>query len=84
MRLKRLQAEVQAERDALLDSQRQKEQLFEFIVHDLHDHLAGRHRLHDGNADRLLLHAIGEGARDVEREIGRWRRLRMILTRARY
>jgi signal transduction histidine kinase len=35
MRLKRLQAEIQAERDALLDSQRQKEQLFEFIVHDL-------------------------------------------------
>ncbi len=35
LRLKRLQAEVQAERDALLDSQNQKEQLFAFIVHDL-------------------------------------------------
>jgi two-component system, sensor histidine kinase and response regulator len=35
MRLKRLQAEIHAERDALLDSQKQKEQLFQFIVHDL-------------------------------------------------
>lgn len=40
MRLKRLQAEIQAERDALLDSQKQKEQLFEFIVHDLKNPLA--------------------------------------------
>lgn len=35
MRLKRLQAEVLAERDALLDAQKQTEQLFGFIVHDL-------------------------------------------------
>jgi two-component system, sensor histidine kinase and response regulator len=35
MRLKRLQAEIQAERDALMDLQKQREQLFEFIVHDL-------------------------------------------------
>ena len=35
MRLKRLQAEIHAERDALLESHKQKEQLFEFIVHDL-------------------------------------------------
>jgi signal transduction histidine kinase len=35
MRLKRLQAEVLAERDNLLDLQKQREQLFEFIVHDL-------------------------------------------------
>lgn len=35
MRLKRLQAEIHAERDALLESHKQKEQLFQFIVHDL-------------------------------------------------
>ncbi len=35
MRLKRLQAEIQEERDNLLDLQRQREQLFQFIVHDL-------------------------------------------------
>ena len=35
MRLKRLQAEINAERDALLESQKQQKQLFEFIVHDL-------------------------------------------------
>jgi signal transduction histidine kinase len=40
MRLKRLQAEIHAERDALLDSQKQKEQLLEFIVHDLKNPLA--------------------------------------------
>lgn len=40
MRLKRLQAEVQAERDNLLDLQKQREQLFEFIVHDLKNPLA--------------------------------------------
>lgn len=40
MRLKRLQAEVHAERDALLDSQKQKEQLLQFIVHDLKNPLA--------------------------------------------
>jgi two-component system, sensor histidine kinase and response regulator len=40
MRLKRLQAEIQAERDALIDAQKQREQLFEFIVHDLKNPLA--------------------------------------------
>ncbi|WLT33283.1 hybrid sensor histidine kinase/response regulator [Geothrix sp. PMB-07] len=40
MRLKRLQAEVQAERDNLLDLQKQREQLFEFIVHDLKNPLS--------------------------------------------
>lgn len=35
MRLKRLQAEIQEERDNLLDLQQQREQLFQFIVHDL-------------------------------------------------
>jgi signal transduction histidine kinase len=40
MRLKRLQAEVLAERDNLLDLQRQREQLFAFIVHDLKNPLS--------------------------------------------
>jgi signal transduction histidine kinase len=40
MRLKRLQAEIQAERDSLLELQKQREQLFEFIVHDLKNPLA--------------------------------------------
>jgi two-component system, sensor histidine kinase and response regulator len=40
MRLKRLQSEIQAERDALIDAQKQREQLFEFIVHDLKNPLA--------------------------------------------
>lgn len=40
MRLKRLQAEVQAERDNLLDLQKQREQLFQFIVHDLKNPLS--------------------------------------------
>jgi signal transduction histidine kinase len=35
MRLKRLQAEIQAERDQLIDLQKQREHLFHFIVHDL-------------------------------------------------
>ncbi len=41
----------------------------ELVVHDLHDHLARRHRLHHLHADGLLLHAVGEGARDVERDV---------------
>jgi len=40
MRLKRLQAEIQAERDTLLDLQKQREQIFEFIVHDLKNPLS--------------------------------------------
>jgi len=40
MRLKRLQAEIQAERDTLLELQKQREQLFEFIVHDLKNPLS--------------------------------------------
>jgi two-component system, sensor histidine kinase and response regulator len=40
LRLKRLQAEVLAERDNLLDLQKQREQLFEFIVHDLKNPLS--------------------------------------------
>ncbi len=40
MRLKRLQAEIQAERDTLIDLQKQREHLFEFIVHDLKNPLS--------------------------------------------
>ena len=40
MRLKRLQAEVQTERDNLLSLHKQREQLFEFIVHDLKNPLS--------------------------------------------
>jgi len=40
MRLKRLQAELQADRDNLLDLQKQREQLFHFIVHDLKNPLS--------------------------------------------
>jgi signal transduction histidine kinase len=40
MRLKRVQAEIQAERDTLLDLQKQREQIFEFIVHDLKNPLS--------------------------------------------
>jgi signal transduction histidine kinase len=40
MRLKRLQAEILAERDSLLDLQKQREQLFQFIVHDLKNPLS--------------------------------------------
>ncbi len=40
MRLKRLQAEIQGERDSLLELQKQREQLFQFIVHDLKNPLA--------------------------------------------
>ncbi len=40
MRLKRLQAEIQAERDTLIELQKQREQLFEFIVHDLKNPLS--------------------------------------------
>ncbi len=40
MRLKRLQGEVVAERDSLLDLHRQRESLFHFIVHDLKNPLS--------------------------------------------
>ena len=42
----------------------------QLVVHDLHDHLAGRDRLHHLDADRLLLHAVAEGTRHVERDVG--------------
>jgi hypothetical protein len=42
----------------------------ELVVHDLDDHLAGRHRLHHLDADGLLFDVVGEGARHVERDVG--------------
>jgi hypothetical protein len=39
-------------------------------VHDLDDHLAGRDRLDDFDADGLFLDVVGESARDIERDIG--------------
>ena len=46
------------------------ERLDQLVVHDLDDHLAGRDRLHHLDADGLLLHLLGEVARDVERDVG--------------
>jgi hypothetical protein len=53
--------------DALAVGAERRDQL---VVHDFHDHLAGRDRLHHFDADGLLLDVVGEGARHVERDIG--------------
>ena len=53
--------------DALRVGSERRHQL---VVHDLDDHLAGRDRLHHLDADRLRLHALGEGARHIERDVG--------------
>ena len=42
----------------------------EFVMDDLHHHLAGRHRLDHGGADRLLADLVGEAADHVERDVG--------------
>ena len=42
----------------------------QFVVDDLDDHLARRHRLDDGGADRLLAHLVDERAHHVERDVG--------------
>ena len=42
----------------------------QLVVHDLDDHLAGRDRLDDVDADRALLHLLDEAARHVERDVG--------------
>jgi hypothetical protein len=39
-------------------------------VDDLHDHLARRHRFHELGPDCFLLHLLGEGAGNVERDVG--------------
>ena len=77
MRLKRLQAEVMAERDNLLDLQKQREQLFEFIVHDLKNPLSAiqmgleildaRDEANPGS--RTQLHRLRDTARSMGRMI---------------
>ena len=42
----------------------------QLVVHDLHDHLAGRDRFDHLYADRALLDLVGEGAGNVERHVG--------------
>ena len=46
------------------------ERLDELVVDDLDDHLAGRDRLHDLDADRAFAHPVDEGAHHVERDVG--------------
>ncbi len=77
MRLKRLQAEVMAERDNLMDLQKQREQLFEFIVHDLKNPLSAiqmgleildaRDEANPGS--RTQLHRLRDTARSMGRMI---------------
>lgn len=77
MRLKRLQAEIRAERDSLLDLQKQREQLFHFIVHDLKNPLSaiqvGLELLDDGDqapdSSRPHLHRLRETAQAMGRMI---------------
>ncbi len=45
------------------------ERVDERVVDDLHDHLAGGHRLDDSAADGAVPHLVGEGAHDLERDI---------------
>ena len=42
----------------------------QFVVNDLHHHLAGGHRLDNGGADRLLADPLGEVSDHVERDVG--------------
>ena len=42
----------------------------QFVMDDLHHHLAGGHRLDHGGADRLLADPIDEAADHVERDVG--------------
>jgi signal transduction histidine kinase len=74
LRLKRLQAEVQAERDSLLDLQKQREQLFEFIVHDLKNPLSaiqmGLELLDNSDPTSLIhLHRLRDTAQSMGRMI---------------
>ena len=75
MRLKRLQAEVQAERDNLLDLQRQREQLFEFIVHDLKNPLGaimvGLDLLDGGDDSNTSARTQLQRLRDTAQSMGR-------------
>ena len=40
------------------------------VVDDLHDHLAGGHRLDDGGANRLFADLVDKGPHHVERDVG--------------
>jgi signal transduction histidine kinase len=75
MRLKRLQAEVQEERDTLLDLQKQREQLFQFIVHDLKNPLTaiqvGLELLEDGGGKGPASQVQLRRLRDTARTMGR-------------
>lgn len=75
MRLKRLQAELQADRDNLLDLQRQREQLFHFIVHDLKNPLStiqvGLEFLDGGEAGPSASAAQMRRLRDTAQSMGR-------------
>ena len=42
----------------------------QLVVHDLHDHLPGRHRFDDLDPDGLALDLVAEGARHIERDVG--------------
>jgi hypothetical protein len=44
--------------------------LHQHVVDDLHDHLAGRHRLDDVGADRLRPHLVGERTHHIEGDVG--------------
>ena len=75
MRLKRLQAEIQAERDNLLDLQKQREQLFGFIVHDLKNPLSAIQvglELLDGGLDHTAASGIQlQRLRETAESMGR-------------
>lgn len=75
MRLKRLQAEVQEERDNLLDLQKQREQLFQFIVHDLKNPLTaiqvGLEILEDKEDKSRTSHVQLRRLRDTAHSMGR-------------
>ena len=75
MRLKRLQAEVQEERDTLLDLQKQREQLFQFIVHDLKNPLTaikvGLELLEEGGGKGPVSQVQVRRLRDTARTMGR-------------
>src|SRR5439155_682197 len=42
----------------------------DLVVHELHDLLAGTHRLHGDGPDRALAHALYEALRNLETDVG--------------
>ena len=51
-------------------SLRAPERLDQLIVHDLHDHLARRHRFDDLDADGMAFDLVDKGAHHVEGDVG--------------